>query len=231
MYSVSILIYVSIYVYRYSSTKRIYISAVGGPLVWLEMCLKMEGEWTLKCTLRLKLIEIGDEKRGYYQQNVNQFRSHMPTSQTPRSSSPVLQNPSRWSQAPMEQCRVHSNSARSFSDAAGSTRIYGAAFRLLQELTYRIVTFESSWDLCVELQGTSRVHETSAPCWGRLREQLSPLCSSAEDLVAHSHSSGYCCIFILYTLLLENDRNYYPLRLQASQLDDGAPAPPHSSGS
>ena len=34
-----------------------------------------------------------------------------------------------------------------------------------------------------------------------------------------------CCLFILYAHLLEYDSTLYPLRLQASRLDGGAPPP------
>jgi len=114
----------------------------------------------------------------------------MQTSQTLRSSSPVLQNTSRCSQASLALSSVLSDSTRAFSGAPGSTCSYGGAFRMLQDLTSSIVTFWRRWDLCAGQQETSRVAETSTLVSGRLREQLRHLCSSVWDLVPHSYSSG-----------------------------------------
>jgi len=82
-----------------------------------------------------------------HQQNVNRSRSHTPTSQTLQSSSPVLPIISRCFQAPLEQSKVLSDSARAFSGAPKSTWSDRGAFRMQQELTIRIAKFWSSWDL------------------------------------------------------------------------------------
>jgi len=79
-----------------------------------------------------------------HQQNVNPSRTHTQTSQTLWLRSPVLVSTSRCSQAPLELCKVLSDSARAFSGAPESTCRYGDAFRTLRDLTIRIVKFWSS---------------------------------------------------------------------------------------
>jgi len=86
-----------------------------------------------------------------HQQNVNWSGSHMQTSQTLRSTSPVSLITSRCFQAPLEISKVLSDSARVFSGAPKSTCCDGGAFRMLQDLTCRIVKFWSSWDHCTTL--------------------------------------------------------------------------------
>jgi len=101
-----------------------------------------------------------------HQHNVNQSGSHMQTSQTLRFTSSVLLSTSRCSQAPLEQSKMLSDSARAFSGDPESTCSYGGAFRMLRDLTYRIVKFRSIWDLCTGLQETSRAAETAVKlCW------------------------------------------------------------------
>jgi len=101
-----------------------------------------------------------------HQQNVNRSGINMQTSLTLRSTSAVLLSPSRCSEAPLELSKVFSDSARAFSGASKRTCSDGGAFRMLQELTCRIVKFWSSWDLCAAQH------------------------SSAGDLVPYYHSSG-----------------------------------------
>jgi hypothetical protein len=64
-------------------------------------------------------------------------------------------------QGPMELSIVLSDSERAFSGAPESSCSYGGAFKMLQDLTYRIVKFCCSWDSV---------------------SSLNPLCSSGGDL-------------------------------------------------
>jgi len=105
-------------------------------------------------------------------QNVFWCGSPTQTSQTLRSPSPVLLTTSRCSEAPLELRTVLSDSARASSCAPESTGSDGGAFRMLQELTIRIVKFWSCWDLCAGLQETSRAAETSARVCRRHHQQL-----------------------------------------------------------
>jgi hypothetical protein len=79
-----------------------------------------------------------------HQQNVNRSGSNMQSSQTLRATSPVLLSTFRCSQTPLELSKVLSDSTRAFSSAPESTCSYGGAFRMLRDLTYRIVKFWSS---------------------------------------------------------------------------------------
>jgi len=78
---------------------------------------------------------------------------------------------------------------------------------MLQDLTYRIVKFWSSWNLCADLQETLKEAKTAAQLCGILSEQLRLLCSSARDLVPCSHCIGSCITtrhFVLsYSSLLQ----------------------------
>jgi len=114
----------------------------------------------------------------------------MQSSQTLRATSPVLLSTSRCSQTPLELSKVLSDSARAFSGALESTWSYGGAFRMLWDLTYRIVKFWSSWDLCADLQKTSREAETAAQLCRILPEQPRWLRSSTGNLVPYYRSSG-----------------------------------------
>ena len=124
-----------------------------------------------------------------HQQNVNRSGSHMQSSETPRATSPVLLTTSRCSQTLLELSKVLSDSARVFTGAPESTCSYGGAFRMLRDLTCRIVNFWSSWDLCADLRETSRAAETAAQLCRSLREQPRLLHSTAGYLVPYSHSS------------------------------------------
>jgi len=111
--------------------------------------------------LNYRLWDLAFKKQPH-QQNVNRSGSHMQSSQTLWATSPVLPSTSRCSQTPLELSKVLSDSARAFSGAPESTCSYGGAFRMLWDLTYRIVEFWSSWDLCADLRETSRTAETAA---------------------------------------------------------------------
>jgi len=82
--------------------------------------------------------------------------------------SPMLSTLSRCSETPLELGEVLSDSARAFSGAPETTCSYGGAFRMLQDLTYRVVKFWSSWDLYAGPWETSRAGQTSAPISWRL---------------------------------------------------------------
>jgi len=128
--------------------------------------------------------------RERHQQNVNRSGSHRQSSQTLRATSPVLLSTCRCSQTPLELSNVLSDSPRAVSGAPESTCSYGGGFRMLRDLTYRIVKFWNSWDLCADLREISRAGETSAQLSGRLRGQPRLLHTSAGDLVPYSHSSS-----------------------------------------
>jgi hypothetical protein len=76
-----------------------------------------------------------------HQQNVNRSGSHNETSQTLRWTSPVLPSDCSCSQAPRELIKVLSDSERAFSGAPESTCSYGGEFKMLRDLTYRMVKF------------------------------------------------------------------------------------------
>ena len=140
-----------------------------------------------------------------HQQNVSWFGSHTQSPQTLGVTSPVLLSTSRCSQTPLELSKVLSDSARAFSGAPERTCSYGGAFRMLRDLTYRIVQFWSSWDLCAYLRETLR---DAVPLCGIHREQPRPQCCSAGELVLYSHSG---CSYIttrhfilLYSSLLQS---------------------------
>jgi len=66
-------------------------------------------------------------------------------------------------QTPMELSTVLSDSAKAFSGALESTCSYGGTFRMLWDLTYKIVKFWSFWDNGQDLWETSREAETAGP--------------------------------------------------------------------
>jgi len=125
-----------------------------------------------------------------HQQNVIWSGSLMQSSQTLRATSPMLPSTSSCSQTPLELSKVLSDSPRAISGAPESTCSYGGTFRMLWNLTYRIVKFWSSWDLWADLWETSREAGTTAQLCGILRDRLRPRLSSAGDLMPYSHSSG-----------------------------------------
>ena len=139
----------------------------------------------------LRVLQMLLNASEVHQQNVNLSGSHTQSSQTLRVTTPVLLSTSRCSQTPLELSNVLSDSARAFSGAPESTCSYGGAFRMLQDLTYRIVKFWSSWDVCTDLWETSRAAGTAVQLCGRLWEQLRTLHSTAGNLVPYSHSSGF----------------------------------------
>ena len=61
---------------------------------------------------------------------------------------------------------------------------------MLRDLTYRIVKFGSSWDLCKDLREASREAETAAHLCAILRELPRPLRSSAGGFMPYSPGSG-----------------------------------------
>jgi len=79
--------------------------------------------------------------------NLSWFERHMKPFQTLRSTSPVLLGTARCFQAPLEQCKVLADSARSFSGASESTCSCEGSFRMQWNVTYTIVTLLRSWHL------------------------------------------------------------------------------------
>jgi len=163
----------------------------------------------VECKLRcVNFRRVSDPRRAFlHQQNVNRSGSNMQSSQTLWVTSPVLLSTSGCSQTPLELSKVLSDSAREFSGAPGSTCSYGGAFRMLQDLTYRIVKFWSSSDLYAELRETSREAETAAQLCGRLQEQPRPRRSFRGRLDAvfsrqwflHNHKAFRLIIFVFVT--------------------------------
>jgi len=106
----------------------------------------------------------------------------------------VLLSTSRCSQPPLDCCKVLSDSARAFTGTPESTCSYGGAFRMLRDLTIRILKFWSCWDLCAGLRETSRAAGTTAQVCRRLREQLRPqhkLCRRLDALFSHQWFVGF----------------------------------------
>jgi len=102
---------------------------------------------------------------------------------------------------------VLSHSARALSGLPESTCSYVGAFRMLQDLTERIVKFWNSSDLCPDLRETSREAETSAQlCW-ILQKQPKPLDSFcgilgalfSEQWLLHNHMAFSLIIFVFVT--------------------------------
>ena len=116
-------------------------------------------------------------------------------------------------QTPVELSKVLSDSAWAFSGAPECTFSYGAAFRMLQDLTYTIVEFWRWWDLCPELRESSTRAGSATHLCAIPQEQPSSLCSSAGDLMLHSHcSDSYITTryFILsYLALLHSQDSLY----------------------
>jgi hypothetical protein len=120
-----------------------------------------------------------------YQQNVIQSGSLTQSSQSLRATLPVLLSTSRRSQTPLQLSKVLSHSARAFSGAPESMCSYGGAFRMLRDLTYRIVKlrplrrsagdYERSWHCCAALWDTSQAAETAAQLCERLGAGFSQL--------------------------------------------------------
>jgi len=79
-----------------------------------------------------------------HKQHDTGFRSLRQTSQTYRSTSPVLSIIPIHCHTPLERTNVLSDDARAFSGVPDSTCSYGGAFKMLQCLTDMIVKFWSS---------------------------------------------------------------------------------------
>jgi hypothetical protein len=108
-------------------------------------CLWLNDSWNPQFRGALLLISFTEVVSCIlHQQNVNRSGSHTQTSQILRSTSPVLPSDSRCSQAPLDLSKVLSDSERAFSGAPESTCSYGGAFKMLRDLTFRIVIFWSS---------------------------------------------------------------------------------------
>jgi hypothetical protein len=141
---------------------------------------------------------VGDTLR---QQNVNQSGSNTQSSQTLQATSPVLLTTSRCSQTPLALSNVIWDCARAFSDAVESTSRNGGAFRMLQDVTYRIVKFWSFWDLCADLRETSRAAGTTTPLRGRLQEHCKRLGArfSLQQFL-HNLKACHLIIFLFVTV-------------------------------
>jgi hypothetical protein len=116
----------------------------------------LEISWVAKgCDVRLRQdVHRTILSQPIHQQYVNRSGSHTQTSQTLPSPSPVLLSTFRCYQAPLELCKVLSDSASVFSGAPESTCTDGCSFSTLQELTNRIVKFLSRWDIRTSLLET-----------------------------------------------------------------------------
>jgi len=114
------------------------------------------------CKCMSKLARSRSPSGSLHQHNLDRSGSHTQTSQTIRATSLLLLSTSRCFQTRLELSKVLSHSARAFSGASESTCSYGDAFRMLHDLTYRMVKFWSSWDLSTDLWEAARAAETAA---------------------------------------------------------------------
>jgi len=154
-------------------------------------------------TLRIGMLTVQ-----HHQQNVNQSGSNTQSFQSLWATSPLLPNTSRCLQTPLQLSKVLSDSARAFTGAHESTCSYGGAFRMLKDLTYRIVKFWSSWDLCADRRETSSEAEATAHHCRILWERPRLLCSIYKSLGAifsqewylHNHKEIRLIIFIFVTV-------------------------------
>ena len=96
-------------------------------------------------TVNIKLVT------GIHQQNKSRFECHMKTSATLQTITAVPRNSSKYSQAPLELCKVLSDSTTAFSGAP-----------------YRIVQYWRSWELSTDLRETSIAAETTVQVCRRL---------------------------------------------------------------
>jgi len=111
-----------------------------------------------------------------HQHNVFQSGSHTQTTQTLWLPSPVLLSTCKCSQPPLEYFKVLSDTARAFSRTPECTCSGGGAFRILPEMSIMIRKFRSRWDLCRDLQDTSRAAEISAQAlWETWYQILTPV--------------------------------------------------------
>jgi hypothetical protein len=117
--------------------------------------------------------------------------SHTVTSQPLRYLSPVLLSTSRWYQAPLELCQVHSNCGRAFLGTSESTCSNGCAFRILRDSKIRILNFSCSCNHCENLRETSRAADSTAQLCGKLVAILSQLCF----LEYHNHKA-FCLRYL-----------------------------------
>jgi len=69
-----------------------------------------------------------------------------------QSISPVLQCFPRHFKDTFQLCKVVSDAAKAFLDAPDSACCYEGAFKIQEYLTYRIVKFQSSGNLSIDLQ-------------------------------------------------------------------------------
>jgi hypothetical protein len=99
------------------------------------------------------------------QHNVTQSRSNTQASQTLSERSPVLISNSKCSRAPLELCKLLSDSARAFASATGRTCSDGGAIRMLRDLIIMIVILWSCYDLSEDLRNSSRAPEISVHPW------------------------------------------------------------------
>jgi len=148
------------------------------------------------------------------QHDVNQSGSHKQSCQTLWATSPVLPCTSRCSQTPLELSKVLSDSARAFSGAPESTCSYGGALRMLRDLPSRIVKFWSYWDLCTDMQETSREAETTAWDTSRAAENATQLCARlsavfSQQSVLHNHKA--CCLIIFIFVTTQYGMHYISL--------------------
>jgi len=120
-----------------------------------------------------------------HQQNVIRSGSHTQSSQTLRVTSPLLLSPSRRSPPGAKQSAL-----RLCKSILRCSWKHLQLWRCIQDAPSRIVKFWSSWDLCTDVQETSREAETATQLCGILRARLAPLCSSAGDLMPYSHRIG-----------------------------------------
>jgi hypothetical protein len=84
-----------------------------------------------------------------------------------------------------------SDFAREFSDGSKRTCSYVGTFRILQDMTYRLIKCRRCCDLNTGLWETWGAAEPAAQRSGRHQEQQNPLCSSAGVTVLDFRHTGF----------------------------------------
>jgi len=108
-----------------------------------------------------------------HEENVKRSGWNRQSAQTLQVTSPVLRSDSWSSQTLQKLPTMLADSARAVSGAPESTCSNAGAFRMLQDMTYRIVKFWSTWKLCAGRWQISRRAKTAVQLriilWDQLR--------------------------------------------------------------
>jgi len=161
---------------------------------------------------------------GWHRHIINRFGYQIQPSQTLRPTSPVLLSHSRHSPAPPELRYVPSDVVWEFSCVPDSTCSYGGTSKILQYITYRIVTFCSSQDLCTGPLETLCAAETLAHSttgdfydgvvfptrWFFVLHSHKPLCLSYSSMLQSlddwHHHNMECIIYLNLSICIQTVR-------------------------